>query len=144
MLTVLLVEREGHGLLFHVFVLYHHSLQNCPSPICICQPAQPNEGNFLFVFSMRSRTHALPISTTHLPTSSAKEFQQTTTEQLKLTMSGPSSTTPTNSTDAMFGGIVTEERKIGLTIDLHHFENPSIRPINGRLLQASDQYKKAM
>jgi hypothetical protein len=59
-------------------------------------------------------------------------------------MSGPSSTAPINSADAMFDGIVTEERKIGLTIDLHHLKKPSITPINGRLLQASDQYKKAM
>lgn len=44
----------------------------------------------------------------------------------------------------MFDSIVTEERKIGLMIDLHSVENPTIRPINGRLLQASDEYKTAM
>ena len=59
-------------------------------------------------------------------------------------MSGPSTTAAVNSADAMFDGIVTEERKIGLMIDLHSMENPTIRPINGRLLQASDEYKTAM
>ncbi|GAB7327015.1 hypothetical protein MBLNU13_g10957t1 [Cladosporium sp. NU13] len=67
-----------------------------------------------------------------------------TTEQLKLTMSGPYNTAPINPTDAMFDGVVTEERKTGLMIDLHHLEKPSITPINGRLLQASDRYNKAM
>ena len=89
-----------------------------------------------------SRT--LPKSSTHLPASSAKELQQTITEKFKLTMSGPSVTAPIDSTDAMFDHLVTEERKIGLTIDLHHLEKPLITPINGRLLRANDQYEKAM
>lgn len=57
---------------------------------------------------------------------------------------GPSETVPINPIDAMFDSIVTEERKIGLTIDLHSSERPSITPINGRLLDASCEYKAAM
>jgi hypothetical protein len=129
--------------LFPASGLYHHSLQNLPISNTHL-PASSAKRRKLLVCVLYALPHAFPISTTHLPTSSAKEFQQTTTEKLNVTMSGPSNTAPTNSTDAMFDGIVTEERKIGLTIDLHHFENPSIQPINGRLLQASDQYKKAM
>lgn len=50
---------------------------------------------------------------------------------------------PINSVDAMFDGIVMQERKIGLAIDLHD-PCPSIASINGWLLDASDEYKAAM
>ena len=89
---------------------------------------------------LSNRSHIVYASANQL----RQTIQHTTTENFKPTMSGPSTTAPINTTDAMFDRIVTAERKIGLTIDLHHSENPSIKPINGRLLQASDQYKKAM
>ncbi|KAM0710787.1 hypothetical protein Q7P35_001525 [Cladosporium inversicolor] len=52
---------------------------------------------------------------------------------------------PINSTDAMFDGIVTQERKIGLMIDLGSFEDPRIKPIVGStILHGSDEYSTAM
>jgi hypothetical protein len=63
----------------------------------------------------------------------------------KLTISHETSeAAPINSVDAMFDSIVMQERKTGVAIYLHNSENLSITPINGRLLDASDEYKAAM
>jgi hypothetical protein len=51
---------------------------------------------------------------------------------------------PINSNDAMFDDIVTQERKIGFSINLCSLENPTVKPVNGMLLQDSEEYKTAM
>jgi hypothetical protein len=51
---------------------------------------------------------------------------------------------PINSVEAMFDGIVMQERKMGLAIELHSSGYRYISPINGMLLDASDEYKAAM
>lgn len=52
---------------------------------------------------------------------------------------------PISSNDAMFDGIVTQERNIGLMIDLCSFEEPRIKPIvSSTILHDSNEYSTAM
>lgn len=87
-----------------------------------------------------------PLILSNYQPAQPKNIQHITNEKPKLTMPTKHHTeAPINSTDAMFDGIVTHERKIGLMIDLGSFEDPRIKPIVGStILHGSDEYSTAM
>ena len=54
-------------------------------------------------------------------------------------------TTPIDSVDGLFDGIVEQERQIGIMVDLCSFDQIMVKPlVNGKFYEASDEYDAAM